>query len=261
MNPVINIAVRAARAAGNIITRHASRVDTLTVQTKGRNDFATEVDRMAEEEIIRTLKKTYAGHAFLGEEGGQRGEGDYVWIIDPLDGTANFLHGFPHYAVSMALQVRGKTEHAVIYDPIRDELFHASRGEGAFLNNRRLRVSSQGVLEGSFLGTGFPARYPQHIEPYMASFNAIISAAGGIRRAGSAALDLAYVAAARLDGYWEIGIKPWDMAGGALLVAEAGGFVSDFAGGDDYLASGHIIAAPPKLHKELLATLEPFRKR
>ena len=254
MHPMLNIAVRAARAAGKIIIRQIDHVQDLSVSEKSRNDFVTEVDRQAEDIIIRTLHKSYPLHAFLAEESGPRGDNDYVWIIDPLDGTTNYLHGFPQFAVSIALQHKGVLQQAVIYDPLRDELFTAGRGHGAYLNDRRMRVSKQKHLQGSLLGTGFPFREGARMEQYMETLKVFFAVTAGIRRAGAAALDLAYVACGRLDGFWEIGLKPWDMAAGVLLIEEAGGLVSDFRGGDSFLARGAIVAANPDIHKEILTS-------
>ncbi|MGR9117091.1 MAG: inositol monophosphatase family protein, partial [Gammaproteobacteria bacterium] len=212
MHPMLNIAVRAARSAGDIITRSAENVGRLQINYKSQNDYATEVDRAAEQDIIRIIKAAYPDHAILAEESGEHQGNDYVWIIDPLDGTTNFLHGFPVYAVSIALQVKGKIELGVVYDPLRDELFTAERGGGAMLNNRRIRVTRQTGLRGALIGTGFPFKQPKHLDAYLAMFRALHTDAAGIRRAGAAALDLAYVAVGRLDGFWEIGLHPWDMA-------------------------------------------------
>jgi myo-inositol-1(or 4)-monophosphatase len=258
MHPTVNIAVKAARNAGNIILRHVDNRDRLTVSEKAHNDFVSEVDHMAEQEIIAVIRKAYPEHAILAEEGGeQSGDGEHQWIIDPLDGTTNFLHGFPQFAVSIALRSRGRLEHAVVYDPLSQELFTASRGSGAMLNNRRIRVSNARSLEGALLGTGFPFKQPQHLDSYLQTFKALHPQAAGIRRAGSAALDLAYVAAARLDGFWEIGLKPWDMAAGILLIQEAGGLVGDFSGGHEFMTSGNIIAGNPRLFKLIAQTIRP----
>lgn len=257
MQPMLNIAVRAARAAGNIIVRHYDRLDQLTVQTKERNDFVSEVDRQAEQEIIYTLRKAFPNHGILAEESGLKEGDDYQWIIDPLDGTTNFLHGFPQFAVSIALRHKGRLEQAVVYDPLRQELFTASRGSGAFLDNRRIRVSRQTVLTGALLGTGFPYKNQQHLDAYLNMFRALIVDTAGIRRPGSAALDLAYVAAGRLDGFWEIGLNAWDMAAGVLLIHEAGGLVGDLAGGHSYLENGNIVAATPKLFPAMLREIRP----
>jgi myo-inositol-1(or 4)-monophosphatase len=259
MDAMLNIAVRAARSAGDIIVRALDRVDLLQITPKGRNDFVSDIDRQAEREIIYTLQKAYPGHAFLGEEGGKQGPAktDFVWIIDPLDGTTNFLHGFPQFAVSIGLLYRGRIEKAVIYDPLRQELFTALRGGGATLNSRRIRVAKQGSLTGALLGTGIPFRDQRHVDAYFGMLKDLIKDTAGIRRAGSAALDLAYVAAGRLDGFWEIGLKKWDMAAGILLIQEAGGIVTDLEGGDKHFETGNLLAANPKLHQAMRAVIEP----
>ncbi|MCH8262405.1 MAG: inositol monophosphatase [Proteobacteria bacterium] len=247
MNPMLNIAIRAARAAGDIIIRQIDHVQDLPVIKKSRNDFVTEVDKHAEMVIIETLHKSYPNHAILAEESGRQGDSPYLWIIDPLDGTTNYLHGFPQYAVSIALQHRGELDQAVVYDPLRQELFTASRGGGAMLNNRRIRVSKQKHLEGALLGTGFPFKEQERLDEYLDSFKALFPMTAGIRRAGAASLDLAYVACGRLDGFWELGLKPWDIAAGALLVKEAGGMISDFCGDENYMETGNIVAATPEI--------------
>ncbi len=252
MHPMLNIAIRAARAAGDIIIREMDRVSDLDVDSKGKNDFVTEIDKKAEQIIINTIQQSYPEHAFLCEESGQQGESDFIWIIDPLDGTTNFIHQFPHYAVSIALEFRGRLDQAVIYDPCKQELFTASKGKGAQLNNKKIRVSNKHNLEGALLGTGFPFRQGQEIETFLESFRRIHPHVAGIRRAGSAALDLAYVACGRLDGYWEYNLNPWDIAAGALLVQEAGGINSALLGGIDFLQSGNIISANPKVMKAML---------
>ena len=258
MNPMLNIAVTAARNAGDIIVKHLNRLEQLTVTRKDRNDFVSEVDRQAEDEIIAIIRKAYPDHGILAEESGrQQGNDDYEWIIDPLDGTTNFLHSNPQFAVSIALRHKGKLEQAVIYDPMRQELFTASRGSGAFLDNRRIRVSQQKGLEDALLGTGFPYKDMQHLDAYLGMFRALITRVAGIRRPGSAALDLAYVAAGRFDGFWEIGLNPWDIAAGILLVREAGGLVGDLAGGHSHLETGHIVAAAPKLFPAILREIHP----
>lgn len=258
MHPMLNIAVRAARAAGNIIVRYAKRVDELTITTKEQNDFVSEVDREAEDKIIQVLRKAFPNHGILAEESGESGSGDeYQWIIDPLDGTTNFLHGFPQFAVSIALKHKGRLDQAVVYDPVSQELYTASRGAGAMLNDRRIRVTKQTTLTGALLGTGFPFKQPEHLDAYLQMFKALHPETAGIRRAGSAALDLAYVAAGRLDGFWEIGLNPWDMAAGVLLVREAGGLVGDFGGGHDFMETGNIVAAPPKVFPLILRAIRP----
>ncbi len=266
MHPMLNMALRAARAAGDVIVRAAERVDLLQVEQKGHNDFVTDVDRAAEAQIIKVLRKAYPDHAFIGEEGGSQhnsGKSDYEWIIDPLDGTTNFTRGLPHYAVSLACRHQGRIEHAVVYDPIRQEEFCASRGRGASLNGRRIRVSQRINLNDALLGTGIPfsGRCEPHIPMYMQSLERLAGQCAGIRRAGSAALDLAYVAAGRLDAYWEIGLSEWDIAAGALLVIEAGGLVSDFNGGNHYLETGNIVAGNPKCFKAVLQNVQPLLGR
>ena len=259
MNPMLNTAITAARAAGNIILRNVDKIDRLTIEVKAKNDFVSEVDRKAEEQIIYQLRKVYPDHAILAEETGldKPAESDYEWIIDPLDGTTNFLHGFPQFAVSIGLKYKKRLEVAVVYDPIKNELFTACRGEGAQLNEKRIRVTPQKGLNGALLGTGFPFKHPQHLDTYLATFKAVHPDTAGIRRAGSAALDLAYVAAGRLDGFWEIGLNSWDMAAGALLVREAGGIVTDFSGDGHYLETGNIIAATPKTFPALFEAIKP----
>jgi len=257
MNPTLNIAVRAARSAGNVIIRNLGKLDTLAIHTKDRNDFVTEVDRQAEQEIIYILRKAFPSHGILAEESGLQEGDEYQWIIDPLDGTTNFLHGFPQFAVSIAMRHKGRLEHGVIYDPLRQEIFSASRGAGATLNDQRIRVTNRKTLEGSLLGTGFPFKSQQHLETYLDMFRALFPQTAGIRRAGSAALDLAYVATGRLDGFWEIGLSIWDMAAGVLLIQEAGGLSSDFTGGHEHLESGNIVAGNPKLFAEILKTIRP----
>ena len=247
MNPMLNIAIRAARAAGDVIIRQIDHVQDLPVTKKSRNDFVTEVDRLAEIVIIETLHKSYPNHAILAEESGRQGDSPYLWIIDPLDGTTNYLHGFPQYAVSIALQHRGELDQAVIYDPLRQELFTASRGGGAMLNNRRIRVSKQKHLEGALLGTGFPFKEQERLDEYLNGFRALFPMTAGFRRAGAASLDLAYVACGRLDGFWELGLKPWDIAAGALLAKEAGGMISDICGDENYMKTGNIVAATPEI--------------
>ena len=257
MQPLLNIAVRAARRAGEIIVRSMNRLESLTVSSKGRNDFVTEVDRAAEQEIIATIRRHHPHHAFLAEESGASGEHDTRWIIDPLDGTTNFLHGFPVFAVSIACQVKGRLEHAVIYDPLRQELFTASRGAGAHLDNHRMRVSKARTLEGALVATGFPYRANiRYLDAYLGMFRAVTEQAAGVRRPGAAALDLAYVAAGRVDAFWEIGLSPWDTAAGTLLIQEAGGRIGTLSGGE-YRQEGHIVAGTPKVYAALLETLAP----
>lgn len=255
---MLTIAVRAARNAGDLLRRSADNVSQLTITQKERNDFTSEVDWKVEQEIIKVLRGSFPDHSILAEESGEQGNSDSVWIIDPLDGTTNFLHGFPHYGVSIALKQKGKLEIGVVYDPVRDELFTAERGGGATLNNRKIRVTKPTSLKGTLIGTGFPFKYQQHLDAYLKMFAALTVDSAGIRRAGSAALDLAYVAAGRMDGFWEIGLRPWDMAAGILLIQEAGGAVTDFSFKDQFLQSGNVIAGSPKMHQLMYQAIEPF---
>ncbi len=257
MQPLLNIAVTAARKAGAIITRSVDRLDTLSISAKGYNDYVSEVDRAAEQEIIYTIHKAYPQHGILAEESGAQGDDEFQWIIDPLDGTTNFLHGFPQFAVSIGLRHKGRLEVAVVYDPLRQELFTGLRGGGAKLDDRRIRVSKARSLEGTLLGTGFPFRDQTHVDAYLAMFKDFLPRTAGIRRAGSAALDLAYVAAGRLDGFWEIGLNPWDMAGGILLIQEAGGLVSDLRGGHSFFETGNLVTGNPKVLKAMLQVIQP----
>ena len=257
---MLTIALRAGRKAAELIERAFERIDLVTFESKSHNDFVTEVDKAAEKEIIYHLRKAYPDHTIRGEEGGvQPGKNpDYEWIIDPLDGTTNFIHGVPHFCVSIACKYKGQLEHAVIIDPIKREEFTASRGRGAKLNDRRLRVSPRRGLEGALIGTGIPFNgYSlENIVPYLACVQEIAGETAGIRRAGSAALDLAYVAAGRFDGFWEMNLHAWDIAAGILLVTEAGGLVSDFNGGAEFLDSGNIVACAPKVFKPILQIVQ-----
>jgi myo-inositol-1(or 4)-monophosphatase len=262
MHPMLNTAVKAARKAGSIINRASLDVDLVKVASKGPSDFVTEVDRAAEQAIVDILLKAYPDHAILAEESGASGDSEYTWIIDPLDGTTNFIHGFPQYAVSIALRHREHVTQAVVFDPTRNELFTASRGRGAFLNERRIRVSRRTKLSECLIGTGFPFRSFEHLDEYVRMFRSVTEHTAGIRRPGAAALDLAYVAAGRLDGFWEIGLSPWDMAAGSLLILEAGGLVSDFKGEAAYLDEGRIVCGAPKIFPQLLnlvGTVHPAR--
>lgn len=253
MHPFVNTAVKAARRAGDIISRARERLNDIKVEQKGQHDYVTEIDKKAEAAIIDIVRETYPGHGILAEESGAYDQqAETVWIIDPLDGTSNFMRDFPHYAVSIAIQHKGRIEHGVIYDPTREELFTATRGSGAQLDGKRMRVSQVTKLEPAMLGTGFPYHNFSNLDSYMDVLKELLPLVTGVRRAGAAALDLAYVAAGRLDGYWETKIQLWDMAAGALMVREAGGLVSDLKGGEGYLESGNIVAANPKLFKLLL---------
>ncbi|MBW9263968.1 MAG: inositol-1-monophosphatase [Candidatus Thiodiazotropha sp. (ex. Lucinisca nassula)] len=257
MNPMLTIAVRAAREAGRIITRNFNRIDRLTISDKGSNDFVSEVDRNAEAVIINLLREKYPHHAVLAEESGKQGADDYIWIIDPLDGTTNFLHGFPQFAVSIALKIKGRLEVGVVYDPVSEEMYTACRGEGALLNDKKIRVSGRKGLNGALLGTGLPYRDFRFTDNYMGMLKALIKDSAGVRRPGSAALDFAYVAAGRMDGFWELGLREWDFAAGALLVREAGGLVTDIGGGERYLETGNVIAGNIKVHNAMLKCILP----
>lgn len=257
MHPMLNTAVKAARSAGKVIMRHSHELDRLTVETKGRNDYVSQVDQRAEAIIIDVIRKTYPEHAIHAEESGRHTGAEFEWIIDPLDGTTNYLHGYPQYAVSIAVHHQGKPYQAVVFDPVRNELFTASRGGGAQLNDRRIRVSSVAQLDGALLATGFPFKSMAFLEPWIETFRVLLPRTSGVRRAGSAALDLAHVACGRLDGFWEFGLKPWDMAAGCLLIEEAGGRIGDFSGNNQYLESGNLVAGSPKIYDELLRLIEP----
>lgn len=262
MEPLLNIAVSAARQAGEIIVRHMDLIDRLKITAKSSHDYFSEVDIKAEQTIINAIHKAYPEHGILAEESGvQDGDNDFIWIIDPLDGTSNYLHGFPFYCVSIALQIKGRIEHGVIYDPLRHECFAASRGRGARLNDRKIRVSKQTSLSASLLGTGVPFRDLALAQRYFPTFEAMLGKCAGVRRTGSAALDLAYVASGRLDGFWEFGLQPWDIAAGSLLIREAGGLISDVHGGDDFLKIGDVVAGTPKVFKSLLQTISPALKQ
>ncbi len=257
---MLNTAVKAARKAGAIINRASLDLDQLRVTSKGHADFVTEVDRAAEKVIIETLSQAYPDHGFIGEESGAShpsgANAEYTWIIDPLDGTTNFIHGFPQYAVSIGCLHGGQITQAVIYDPSRNDLFTATRGRGAFLNDRRLRVSKRTRLKESLIGTGFPFRDFDRLEKYLQLFRRLTATTAGLRRPGAAALDLAYVAAGRLDAFFEYGLKPWDMAAGSLLVIEAGGLITDDLGGADYLSSGNVVCGTPKIFPHLLSIIQ-----
>ena len=255
---MLTIAVKAARRAGHIISRASLDLSQLTVSTKQQSDYVTEVDRAAEAAILDIIREAYPSHTILAEESGSLGpESDYLWIIDPLDGTTNFIHGFPQYAISIGLAHKGQLTHAVVYDTNRNELFTASKGSGAFLNEKRLRVSKRTRLAEALIGTGFPYRSFAHIDAYLAIFRELTEKTSGLRRPGAASLDLAYVAAGRLDGFWEFGLSPWDMAAGALLITEAGGLVGDLTGEADYMRGGNIVAGSPKIFAQLLRVLAP----
>lgn len=256
MHPMLNIAISAARYSSKILLRFMDHLDTINVSEKSRNDLVTEVDKLSEQEIIKTIRKAYPNHAILAEESGEMEGNEFTWIIDPLDGTMNYVHGFPQFAISIALRHKNNIETGVIYDPLRNELFTAVRGEGAHLNNRRIRTSSVDKLNRSLIGTGFPVRDESQVQSYIQTFAKVFPQCSGVRRAGAAVLDLAYVAAGRLDGFWENGLQIWDLAAGALLVQEAGGIVSDYRGEKNYLEKGEIVAANPKIFRLLLKEIQ-----
>lgn len=256
-HPFLNTAIEAVHKGGDLLMKYRDRIDSIPVERKARGDYASEIDNACEELVRSELKRRYPGHTVLGEEQGRSSGDEHVWLVDPIDGTSNYLHGIPHYAISIALLVKGRVEHGVVYDPVRDELFAASRGQGTTLNSRRVRVSGRSALSSAVLGTAFPFRHRRLLPAYRAMFDELFDQCEDVRRAGAASLDLAYVACGRLDGYWELGLKPWDTAAGALLVQEAGGVVMDIAGGDNWLQSGHVLAAPFKLITPMRKAIEP----
>ena len=263
LHPMLNTAIKAARTAGSIINRAALDLEVLKIGSKGPNDYVSEVDRAAEEAIINTLLEAYPGHGILAEESGRTHgakHSDYVWIIDPLDGTTNFLHGFPVYAVSIALAFRGQLQQGVVYDPTRNDLFYASKGRGAFLNDRRLRVSKRTRISDSLIGTGFPFRKGDNFKRYVKMFEEVMQSCAGLRRPGAAALDLCYVAAGYYDGFFETGLNPWDAAAGALMITEAGGLVGNFTGDSDYLYQREIVAGNPKVYGQMVQILAPYTR-
>jgi myo-inositol-1(or 4)-monophosphatase len=263
LHPMLNIAVKAARAAGAIINRASLDLELLQVTAKGVNDFVTEVDQAAERVIIETLLTAYPGHGILAEESGRTHgakHSDYLWIIDPLDGTTNFIHGFPVYGVSIALAHRGQVQQAVVYDPTRNDLFYASRGRGAFLNDRRLRVSKRIRLAEALVGTGFPFRKGDNFKRYVAMFEELMQHCAGLRRPGAAAIDLCYVAAGWYDGFFETGLNPWDVAAGSLIITEAGGLVGNFTGDADFLHQREVVAGNPKIYAQLVQRLAPYSR-
>jgi myo-inositol-1(or 4)-monophosphatase len=257
MKPTTNIAIRAARQAGSVLLRHYEHLDSLKIAQKSRNDFVSEVDKAAEEAIISTIRQSYPDHSILAEETGSHDGNDFQWVIDPLDGTTNYLHGFPQFSISIALKHRGILESAVVYDPLKNELFTADKGNGAYLNERRIRINSLKSLEGALIGTGIPFRDQRFINQYLAMLKDMIKDTAGIRRPGSAALDFAWLAAGRIDGFWELGLSQWDFAAGALLVKEAGGTVTDLNGGEKYLETGNVIAGSVGLHQQMLKLIQP----
>ena len=263
LHPMLNIAVKAARAAGAVINRAALDLEVIKVGSKGPNDFVSEVDRRAEEVIIQMLLDAYPGHGILAEESGREHgarDSEYVWIIDPLDGTTNFLHGFPVYAVSIALAHRGVVQQAVVYDPTRNDLFFSSKGRGAFLNDRRLRVSKRLRIADALIGTGFPFRKGDNFKRYVKMFEEVMQSCAGLRRPGAAALDLCYVAAGYYDGFFETGLNPWDVAAGSLIITEAGGLIGNFTGESDYLYQREVVAGNPKVYGQLVQILAPYTR-
>ena len=257
MQALLNTAVKAARKGGETALRHLQHVHQLKVHTKQPRDFVTKVDLEAEAAIIESIRERYPDHAFLAEESGQQGDGEYVWVIDPLDGTTNFIHGFPVFSVSIALRIKGRLTVAVIYDPNRQEIFTAIRGQGAQVDGHRIRVSNRRDLRDTLIGTGFPYRSKEIIQTYTKMLASVLENTAGIRRPGAAALDLAYVAAGRLDGFWEFGLQEWDIAAGSLIVREAGGLISELQGDGDYFRSGNIVVGNPKIHDALRKLLIP----
>lgn len=256
MQPLLNIAVNAARQAGDIIMRYQQHADRLEITAKSAHEYFTEVDIKAEQTIINAIHKLYPEHGIIAEESGvMNPDAETVWIIDPLDGTTNYIHNFPFFSVSIAVRVKNRIEHGVVYDPLRHECFMASKGAGARLDDRRIRVSKQTKLSESIIGTGIPVRNIAHADRYLPSLHALFGKCASIRRTGSAALDLAYVAAGRLDGFWEFGLRPWDIAAGCLLIREAGGLVSDSEGAENYMKNGDVVAGTPKVFKTLLQTI------
>ena len=261
LHPMLNIAIKAARAAGAIINRASLDVDRLTVTAKSHNDFVTEVDQAAEDAIINLLREAYPGHGILAEESGSEHgakDSDYVWIIDPLDGTTNFIHGLPVYAVSIALSFRGQVQQAVVYDPTCNDMFYASKGRGAFLNDRRLRVSKRTRLLDCLIGTGFPFRKGDNFQRYLKMFEEVMASCAGVRRPGAASLDLCYVAAGYYDGFFETGLSPWDVAAGSLIVTEAGGLIGNFTGESDFLNRREVLAGSPRIYGQLVKILAPY---
>lgn len=264
---MLNTAIKAARRGAAVISRASFDVDLLKVTKKQHNDFVTEVDQAAETVIIEVLKNAYPDHAILAEESGAstnlHDDNENVWIIDPLDGTTNFIHGFPQYCVSIALQQRGQITQAVVYDPTRNDLFTATKGSGAYLNEKRIRVGKRDKIADALIGTGFPFRETEGpaMDEYMKMFRIMTQSCAGLRRPGAAALDLAYVAAGRLDGFFEKGLKPWDIAAGALLISESGGIIGDFTGESDYLYKGDILAGSPKVFAQMVGLLSTFAKK
>jgi len=256
MHPILNIAIKAARRAGALIVRYLDRLDRISVVEKSRNDFVTEIDVLAEQEIVQIIKSSYPEHSILAEESGSQSGSEYEWIIDPIDGTTNYLHGHPQFAISIGVKHKDQLEHGVIFDPLRNELFTTTRGSGAHLNDRRIRVSRVHRLDDALLGTGFPFKELAQLDRWIKTFRVFLTRSHGIRRAGSAALDLAYIACGRLDGFWEFGLSPWDMAAGVLLITEAGGLLSDPDGGQQHMKRGDIVTGNPEIYRAMLKLMK-----
>lgn len=263
LHPMLNVAIKAARTAGAIINRASMDLDILKINTKSPNDFVTEVDQAAEQAIIETLLQAYPDHGILAEESGREygaKHSEFQWIIDPLDGTTNFIHGLPMYCVSIALAHRNVVQQAVVYDPTRNDLFYATKGRGAYLNDKRIRVSKRTRMSDALIGTGFPFRRGDNFKRYMKMFEEVMTQCAGLRRPGAAALDLCYVAAGYYDAFFETGLNPWDVAAGSLIIAEAGGLVGNFTGEPDFLFQREILAGTPKIYGQLVATLAPYTR-
>ncbi|MGN6826568.1 inositol monophosphatase family protein [Paucibacter sp. M5-1] len=263
LHPMLNVAIKAARAAGSIINRASLDLDILKINTKSPNDFVTEVDQAAENAIIEILLQAYPDHGILAEESGREHgakHSEFVWIIDPLDGTTNFIHGLPMYCVSIALAHRGVVQQAVVYDPTRNDLFYATKGRGAFLNDRRLRVSKRTRMSDALIGTGFPFRRGDNFKRYLKMFEEIMPLCAGLRRPGAAALDLCYVAAGYYDAFFETGLNPWDVAAGSLIITEAGGLIGNFTGESDFMNQREVLAGSPKIYGQLVPILAPYSR-
>ena len=258
MHAMLNVAVMAARSGGNALIRKLPQLEKLKIEQKGRNDFVSDADHAAEAAVIDTILKHYPDHAILAEESGAQGESEYTWVIDPLDGTTNYLHGFPVFCVSIGVMRNGRVEHGVVYDPMRQEIFAASKGDGATLDGRKIRVTGQKYMERALLGTGFPYRESnKEIDPYMGMLRKAIEQTAGIRRCGAAALDLCYVASGRLDAFWETGLAIWDLAAGALILREAGGIISGLDGSENFLETGHVLCGSPKIYSATAKMFAP----
>lgn len=251
MQALLNIAIKAAHRGGDMAARQLKRVGELKIESKGTNDFVTRIDRAVEDKIIETIREYHPDHAFLAEESGPSGDHDHVWIIDPIDGTTNFIHGLPVFAVSIALRIKGRIEVGVVYDPNRQEIFTAIRGRGAQVDGHKIRVSGRRGLDGALIGTGFPFKQQGRVDTYVKMLASVLRETAGVRRPGAASVDLAWLAAGRYDGFWEFGLSPWDIAAGSLIVREAGGLISELEGDGDYLESGNVVAGSPKVHDAL----------